>query len=467
MRAPVSTNMSTNDMGWTPASMEKKGKASTKDSGPRHHSRRDRHSSPSTSKSSKSVYIVGMSVIFPGGDTLEALWDTLNAMVPCPVDTPVLPEPASGNLFVGMHSEYKLPMRIPPAMDKDPFFRLTISLMLRCLENAGKPAMSLKGSCCGVFWGGKPSPAVSESTAKYSTLLAQLLGWRGQCNDSNSYCVSSHEALNLACSRTSSWAPAAMVVSLAGSITGDVPKKQFGDFRILSKLGKVQPFGKTRDGTLPGEFGGAILLTKKECLPDFERPFAYVCSTAMGVSAANMFRAHHPDDQVEVIERALTLAGIKASDISLVEANSLGTKMGDEMEYKSLQRVFDSPAVTEERLPTSRVLLGTHAPVMGHPLAATGMLQVIKCVLSLQHHTLPPNILGYVMDPNNSFGPDSGVLLSEKPENIGDGAYASVHAYSASGDIGHVILKAYGKRKDGRPKRRSLSPGSRTPRDRD
>src|SRR5262249_58973791 len=92
------------------------------------------------------------------------------------------------------------------------------------------------------------------------------------------------------------------------------------------------------------------------------------------------------------MERALEAAGVAAGEIDYLAAGASSSPTGDLGEAVAIQRLFaDDPS----RLRTSAI-----KSMLGDAGAASGMLQVIACLLAAEHGRVPPTMNCEEEDPD-------------------------------------------------------------------
>jgi 3-oxoacyl-[acyl-carrier-protein] synthase II len=162
-----------------------------------------------------------------------------------------------------------------------------------------------------------------------------------------------------------------------------------------------RPFSRTRDGFVMGEGSGVVIL---ETLEHAEQRGAVPIVEVIGYgSTADAFRITdmHPEGRgpAEAISLALAQAGIDAAAVDeqgrppvhYISAHGTGTQENDSIETKAVKRVFGELAPS---IPISSI-----KSMMGHLIAAAGVVELIACVLAIQHQKLPPTINLIDRDP--------------------------------------------------------------------
>jgi 3-oxoacyl-[acyl-carrier-protein] synthase II len=155
-----------------------------------------------------------------------------------------------------------------------------------------------------------------------------------------------------------------------------------------------RPFDRTRDGFVMGEGAGMLVLeTLDHALTRGAKPLAEVIGYG---STADAFRITDMEPQARgpaaAIVAALDEAGINPHStdshgrppIHYISAHGTGTKENDSLETLAVKTVFGDNA---RNIPMSSI-----KSMMGHLIAAAGAVELITCVLAMQHQTLPPTV---------------------------------------------------------------------------
>ena len=88
---------------------------------------------------------------------------------------------------------------------------------------------------------------------------------------------------------------------------------------------------------------------------------------------------------------ALQDAKITAADIHYISAHGTGTKENDSIETKAIKLVFADRA--------ARVSISSVKSMLGHLIAAAGVVELITCILAIRDGVLPPTINYQAPDP--------------------------------------------------------------------
>ncbi|MEM9445731.1 MAG: beta-ketoacyl synthase N-terminal-like domain-containing protein [Verrucomicrobiota bacterium] len=163
----------------------------------------------------------------------------------------------------------------------------------------------------------------------------------------------------------------------------------FSELGALSKNGNIRPFDTNSDGTLLGDGVGVLVLKRLE---DAEKDGNRIYSIlkAVGTSSdgkAKSIVAPRHEGQVLALERAYEESGIDPQTVGLIEAHGTSMPVGDEVELRTLQKVFG----VRSRIAAS-CAVGSVKSMIGHLIPAAGVASLIKTSLALYHKTLPPSL---------------------------------------------------------------------------
>lgn len=155
-----------------------------------------------------------------------------------------------------------------------------------------------------------------------------------------------------------------------------------------------RPFDRTRDGFVLGEGSGMIVL---ESLEHAQARGATILAEVVGYgSTADAFRVTDIHEEgrgpVAAMTMALKEAGMSPTDIDYISAHGTGTSENDKIETLSIKRVFGDDAPST---PVSSI-----KSMMGHLIAAAGVVEMITCILAIRDDVVPPTINLNTPDPN-------------------------------------------------------------------
>jgi 3-oxoacyl-[acyl-carrier-protein] synthase II len=148
-----------------------------------------------------------------------------------------------------------------------------------------------------------------------------------------------------------------------------------------------RPFDAKRTGGVLSEGAGAVVL---EELGHAQKRNARIYGEVVGfgsISEGYSLADLQPDGRE--LARSMSLAlrdgALRPSDIDYICAHAPSDPVSDIVETKAIKRVFGT--TLSYRIPVSSI-----KSMIGNPLAAAGVLQVLACVLAMEKGSLPPTI---------------------------------------------------------------------------
>ncbi|MFJ3671578.1 type I polyketide synthase [Streptomyces sp. NPDC090106] len=371
--------------------------------------------------------VVGIACRLPGAPDPDAFWKLLdegrNAVGEVPSGRfPHSPENADvrpGGFLdhVDLFDPEFFGMSPAEAAATDPQQRLVLELAWEALENAGLRPGTLGGSRTGVFVGAMAgdfttlvhqhgTDALTRHTLTGLTRgiianrVSYALDLRGPSltvdGAQSSSLVAVHLALESLRTGESEVALAAGVnLNLAPDSTLVVDR-----FGALSPDHACHTFDARANGYARGE--GAVLLVLKplaRALADGDPVHAVLLGSAVGNDGAtDGLTVPGAASQADVIRRALDRAGVDAGDVQYVELHGTGTRVGDPIEASALGEVF-----AESRPADAPLLVGSAKTNIGHLEGASGIVGLLKTVLSVHHGRLPASLNFAEPNPDIDF----------------------------------------------------------------
>jgi len=339
----------------------------------------------------------------------------------------------------------------------DPQQRLLLELSWEALESAGRPPDSLAGSRTGVF--------VGVSTSDYHVLQVQAgdATPNAYTGTGNAMCVTSGRisyvlglhgpnlALDTACS--SSLVAITLAVrelrarncdlALAGGVNlmlSPLATILLSKLRALSPGGRCRTFDARADGYVRGEGGGMIVLKRlSDALNDGDSVVAVIRGAAYNHDGRSSgLTVPNGAAQQAVMREALLDAGLEPGEVDYIETHGTGTPLGDPIEVRALDAVYDEGRPADEPL-----YIGSVKTNIGHLEAAAGIAGVIKVALSLRHRAIPAHL--HFDEPNPHIAWDAMPIrvptaLTSWPQREHP-RRAGISAFGFSGTNAHVILE--------------------------
>lgn len=339
------------------------------------------------------------------------------------------------------------------AVSIDPQHRLLLEVSWEALENAGLDIQSLRGSNTGVFIGMDgleyakaeflsddpnditPYSLFGISQHSAAGRLSYFYDWKGPAFACNTACSSSLVALNQA---VESLKKGECDMAVVGGINLILTASSFvalSQIQALSPDGRSKAFDASADGYGRGEGCGIVILQRAvDAVRDGNSIQAVIKSSYVGQDGkANGFFAPNGISEQRVLREALSESGFTVDDIDYMETHGTGTSTGDFIETSSICEVY------KER--NDKILIGSVKSNIGHLEAASGIAGLIKVLLSMKYHKLPPSI--HFHNPNPSVNWNKLQVVEQLMDwnSHGKKLVATVSSFGISGTLAHVILE--------------------------
>jgi acyl transferase domain-containing protein len=254
-------------------------------------------------------------------------------------------------------------------------------------------------------------------------------------------CSTSLVAVHLACQ---SLRAGESDMALAGGITINVPHQAgyiYEDGGIMSPDGHCRAFDAQARGTVSGSGVGIVLLKRlDDALADGDTIHAVIKGSAVNNDGAQKigYTAPSVDGQAEVIAEALAVAQVEPDSIGYIEAHGTGTGLGDPIEVAALTQAFR--VSTDKR---GFCALGSVKTNIGHLDTAAGIAGLLKTVLALKHHQIPPSLHFEQPNPSIDFAASPFYVAAQLQEWASNGTphRAGVSSLGIGGTNAHIILE--------------------------
>jgi 3-oxoacyl-[acyl-carrier-protein] synthase II len=210
----------------------------------------------------------------------------------------------------------------------------------------------------------------------------------------------------------------------------------FNAIRALSTRNEApeiasRPFDRDRDGFVPGEGAGILVLESEE---HAKHRGARIYGEVLGyATTCDAFHQVAPDETGEAPAMAVTLAmkdaGIEAKDIDYVNAHGTSTQLNDAGETKALKIALGDHAY--------KVAISSTKSMIGHLLGAAGAVEAIATLLTINRGVIHPTI--------NYENPDPACDLDYVPNEARkqDVRIAISNGFGFGGHNAVVVLKKY------------------------
>jgi 3-oxoacyl-[acyl-carrier-protein] synthase-1 len=176
----------------------------------------------------------------------------------------------------------------------------------------------------------------------------------------------------------------------------------FGSLTLLDQNG-CRPFDKRRAGISLGEGAGAMLLVGSAHKGRCKKAHAVISGWGASADAFHM-TAPHPegDGAIRSMQSALNESGLDISVIDCVVTHGTATPDNDKSEIRAIRSVLGTvpPFCSMKR-------------TLGHTLAASGIIEAVFGVMSLNNNVIPPTA-GFE-EPDDEIGISPGSVAIYKP----------------------------------------------------
>lgn len=231
-----------------------------------------------------------------------------------------------------------------------------------------------------------------------SGIISILLGTKGPASSVVTACATGGNAIGDAARLIQRGDAMAMLAGGSEAAITPLSTAGFCAMRAMSTHNDVpekacRPFDAQRDGFVMGEGSGIVLL---EELEHARRREAHIYAELVGYGmSADGYHITQPDPEADGAARsminALRDAQMDPSEIDYINAHGTSTPYNDRTETLAIKKVFGPHA--------RKVPVSSTKSMTGHLFGAAGAVEMIACVLAIEHQTLPPTINYEIPDP--------------------------------------------------------------------
>jgi 3-oxoacyl-[acyl-carrier-protein] synthase II len=266
--------------------------------------------------------------------------------------------------------------------------------------------------------------------------VAMAYGFKGQNSTTVTACAASTHALGTA-SRAIRYGQADVMLAIGSEASlCEVGIEAFNAIKALSTRNDdpehaSRPFDRDRDGFVPGEGAGTLVL--EELARAIDRG-ARIYGEVVGYgNTDDAFHQVAPDETGEAPARAISLAledaGVTPDQLDYVNAHGTSTGLNDAGETRALKRALGDHA--------HRVAISSTKSMIGHLLGGAGAVEAIATLLCMEHGTVHPTINYSTVDPECDLD-----YVPNQPRKM-DIDIAISNGFGFGGQNSVVVLRKY------------------------
>ncbi len=429
------------------------------------------------------IAIVGMACRFPGANDLDSFWQLLEEGGNSVIEgvpgsgegrlADIMRDPATAQIeacrygaFVDDIDKFDAAFfRISPVEAEllDPQQRMMLETSWEALEDAGIDPLKLKHSLTGMYTGisndeyrmlvldtSRPTEAAGSLYALSGTNLngtagrvSFVLGLMGPAKAVDAACASALVAVTDAVADLQQGkADLAIAAGVQAILNGRIYELR-AEAMMLSPEGQCKTFDASADGYVRGEGCGVVVLKRlSDAERDGDRIWAVIKGAAVNHGGDSVgLTVPNPPALKQVMETALSDAGVLPQDVDFLEAHGTGTAVGDPIELEAVSEVY-----CKGRDASNPILIGSVKTNIGHLESAAGIAGLIKAALALKHRVIPKQL--HFNDPNPRVDWDKLPIKvttehvdwqrrGERPR------VAGVNCFGISGTNSHIVVEEY------------------------
>ncbi len=370
------------------------------------------------------VVVTGMGAVAPNGNSVSEYWDALTAGQSgidhiTYFDTTDFPVKIAGELSNFDPEQY---FERKEVRKLDPFSVYALVASNEAMQMSGLDAGGFDPQRAGVMLGcgiGGITTLLAEhvvlqnrgarriSPFFVTKLISNIAGgqiaikWdlRGPNQTVTSACASATDAIGLALRLIQSGSADIMVAGGTEASICDLPLAGFSTIRALCNAADPpqsasRPFDKDRRGFVMGEGAGILVLeTEKHA----QSRGATIIGELAGYGSTNdAFHVTQPAEggagAVRAMQLAIEDAGAEPEDVDYINAHGTSTPYNDKNETAAIKTVFGDHA--------RKLKISSTKSMTGHLLGASGGIEAIAALKTIEKQTIPPTINYTTPDPD-------------------------------------------------------------------
>jgi len=369
------------------------------------------------------VVVTGLGAITPLGESVAAFWDGLihgrSGIGPMTLADPTGYSSRIAGEVTGFEPEKYIDRREVRRLAR--FSQLAVVATNEAMANAGLRDGNYDGERTGVLLGngngGYPEIEqamrliVNRGGARLSPFyfpttlpnmaaanLSRLIGAKGYSGTVTTACAASSQSIGEAAEIIRRGAADIMISGGTEAGISELGLAGFSAMRALSTRNEEpekasRPFDAGRDGFVPGEGAGILVL---EALDHALRRSAPILAEVIGFGcSSDAYHQFQPAEDGAGAARAilwsLENAGIGPHQVDYINAHGTSTPLNDTAETAAIKRVFGDLAY--------KVPVSSTKSMIGHALGGAGGMEAVACVQTILNGTIHPTINQETPDP--------------------------------------------------------------------
>ncbi|KAH0529049.1 hypothetical protein TsFJ059_003849 [Trichoderma semiorbis] len=346
----------------------------------------------------------------------------------------------------------------------DPQQRILLEVVYEAFEAAGYSLDQMQGSQTSVHVGvmngdyydlqmrDPETLPTHTATGTARSILSNRISYafdlRGASMTIDTACSSSLVALHQAVQGLRNGEATMAVVGGANLLLDPLMYIAESNLHMLSPDSRCKMWDKSANGYARGEGFAAVLLKPlKDAIRDGDHIEGVIRETAVNSDGRTKgITMPSPTAQAAMIRQAYKNAGLDPTvdRCQYFECHGTGTQAGDPVEAQAIRDAFFPPG--SDIQDDNKLYVGSIKTIIGHLEGCAGLAGLIKALLAMKHHTIPPNLhfkeLSSKVEPfyHNLQIPTKAIPWPKTSDKC---LRASVNSFGFGGTNAHVILESY------------------------
>ena len=228
--------------------------------------------------------------------------------------------------------------------------------------------------------------------------VSQYVGAHGYNSTATTACAASNNAIGEALQAIRHGVADVM---LAGGAEAGISQLGLAGFAVMRALSTrndepqraSRPFDAERDGFVPAEGAGILILEERERA--IARGASILCELSGFGGTSDAGHLVQPQESgasaARAMANAISDAGLTPTDVQYVNAHGTSTPLNDAVETVAIKRLFGDAAY--------RIPISSTKSMIGHSLGASGALEAVACVKTIVDGKIHPTVNYEYPDP--------------------------------------------------------------------